>query len=436
MSSQIDFTVVFSKDDTMNIRISCLTLILVLSGTSSKSSVAADFELVELAQVPEPLTVAQPPGDNLRLFVLDRNGPIHVLQKNASDGSFKLLDTPFLDLSKLPGGLHKGIESGALDFVFRPDFATSGVFFARYYKDVEYQDPEVNWRKLRDEVIIRGTVSENNSNRADIASIREVMTVPKANTTHCGGWMGFSRAEISKTRKCHLYVSHGNDERLGEEQNGGNFYGKIIRIDVDPKYDTAGKGDPQYGIPTDNPFVGNEEVRDEIVHLGLRNPWRCSFDRETGDFWIGDVGGSVKEEVNRITYGKLGCNFQWPILEGTKEGEKVDTQRGPGEWTGPVYEYLNHAGNSVIGGYVYRGKQIPSLVGQYFFTNFWGFSSGRFRTLDRNNHESNTFKFRYGICHEVSGFSEGNDGELYICEYKNADSGGKTGRIFKIASER
>ena len=94
----------------------------------------------------------------------------------------------------------------------------------------------------------------------------------------------------------------------------------------------------QFRIPADNPFVGNNKVRDEIVHLGLRNPWRCRFGRETGDLWIGDVAGSVKEEVNRIDYGKLGYNFQWPILEGTKKGEKAETPRGSGEWTEPVYE--------------------------------------------------------------------------------------------------
>jgi glucose/arabinose dehydrogenase len=398
---------------------------------------AADFELVEVGQVPDPLAVAQPPGDALRLFVLDRNGPIHVLRRETPDGSFKPLDAPFLDLSKLPGGLHLGVESGALDFVFRPDFATSGVFFARYYKDVEYQDPKVGWRKLRDEVIIRGNVSKGDPNRADLSSIREVLTVPKANTTHCGGWMGFNPVEIAKTRKCNLYAAYGNDERLGEEQNGGNLYGKIIRIDVGPDFDMVAKDAPQFGIPADNPFVRDDKVRDEIVHLGLRNPWRCSFDRKTGDLWIGDVGGSLKEEVNRVSYGKFGCNFQWPILEGTVKGEKADTPRGAGEWTDPVYEYHNNAGNSVIGGYVYRGGEIPSLAGRYFFTNFWGFSGGRFRTLDSgNNREADTFEFPYGSCHEVSGFSEGIDGELYVCEYKNPDADEKTGRIFKLAAKR
>ncbi len=421
----------------MNFRVAASIVALASMGCLSTLSTAADFEFLELAQVPEPLAVAQPPGDSLRLFTIDRNGPIHILRRDTPDGSFERLATPFLDLSKLPGGLHKGVESGALDFVFRPDFATSGVFFARYYKDVEYQDPKVGWRKLRDDVIIRGNVSKDDPNRADLTSIREVISVPKANTTHCGGWMGFNPVEIAKTRTCNLYVAHGNDERLGEEQNGENFYGKIIRIDVHPKYDSAAEGEPQFGIPADNPFIGNSKVRDEIVHLGLRNPWRGSFDRKTGDFWIGDVGGSLKEEVNRTSYGQLGCNFQWPVLEGSVRGEKADTPRGEGVWTDPVYEYHHASANSVIGGYVYRGEEIPSLTGRYFFTNFWGFSNGRFRTLDiADNKESRTFKFPYGTCHEVSGFSEGTDGELYVCEYRNADAGRGTGRIFKIVPKR
>jgi glucose/arabinose dehydrogenase len=436
-TSRIDFTRFLSKGDGMHFCVTPSILALAFSGIFTALGSAAEFEFVELAKVPEPLSVAQAPGDQLRLFVLDRNGPIHVLRRDSPEGSFELLGTPFLDLSKLPGGLHIGVESGALDFVFRPDFATSGVFFARYYKDVQYQDPKVGWRKLRDEVIIRGNVSKDDPNRADLFSIREVLVVPKANTTHCGGWMGFNSVEIAKTRKCNLYAAYGNDERLGEEQNGENLYGKIIRIDVGPDFDTAAKGEPHYGIPADNPFVGDGSVRDEIAHLGLRNPWRGSFDRKTGDLWIGDVGGSFKEEVNRVAYGKLGCNFQWPVLEGTVKGEKADTARGAGEWTDPVYEYKNNAGNSVIGGYVYRGEKIPSLAGRYFFTNFWGFSGGRFRTLDiDDNTEADTFEFRYGTCHEVSGFSEGIDGELYVCEYKNPDAGGKTGRILKLMPKR
>ncbi|MFK7851814.1 MAG: sorbosone dehydrogenase family protein [Akkermansiaceae bacterium] len=410
-----------------------LAQVLIYSSLVTSSFAAANFELVELAQVPEPLSVDQAPGDSLRLFVLSRNGPIYVLKRATTDDTYELLEEPFVDLSKLPNGLHKGIESGALDFVFRPDFATSGVFFARYYKDKEYQDPEVGWRRLRDEVLIRGTVSEANANRADVSSIREIFTVPKANTTHCGGWMDFNSVEVAKNGTCYLYLAYGNDERLGEEQNGDNFYGKMVRIDVGPKYDAVLRGEAHYGVPADNPFVGDDKIRDEIVHLGLRNPWRCSFDRETGDLWIGDVGGAVKEEVNRVSYGKLGYNFQWPILEGTEKGEKPETPRGPGVWTAPVYQYLNQAGNSVIGGYVYRGNQVPSLKGKYLFTNHWGFSNGRFRLLgSANNKELDTFKFPYGTCHEVSSFSEGNDGEIYVCEYKFAETGGKTGRVFRI----
>jgi glucose/arabinose dehydrogenase len=392
---------------------------------------AADYEIVELAKVSEPLALVQPPGDNLRLFVLDRNGPIRILQRATPNNPYKVLPEPFLDLSKLPGGLHKGVESGALDLVLRPDFNTSGVFFARYYKDNLYLDPEVGWRKLRDDVIIRGKASSDNPNRADIASIREVLVVPKANTTHCGGWMGYSKAEVAKTKKFHLYASYGNDERKGEEQNGKNLYGKIIRIDLSPEYDTAPAGKPQYGIPKDNPFVRDDSVMDEVLHLGLRNPWRCSFDRLTGDLWIGDVGGSRKEEVDFVPSGKSGYNFQWPILEGTMDGEKPDTSRGAGQWIGPAYEYLNKAGNSVIGGYVYRGKLIPSLQGRYFFTNFWGFLGGRFRTLHtETKKEMETINFSWGTANEISSFAEGDDGEIYLCEYA------KEGRVLKLVPKR
>ncbi len=249
-TSRIDFTRFLSECAGMYSRVSRPILALAFSCMFAAHSPAAEFKFVELAKVPEPLSVAQPPGDQLRLFVLDRNGPIRVLLRDSPEASFELLDIPFLDLSKLPGGLHMGVESGALDFVFRPDFATSGVFFARYYKDLEYQDPKVGWRKLRDEVIIRGNVSKDDPNRADLSSIREVLVVPKANTTHCGGWMGFNPVEIATTRKCNLYAAYGNDERLGEEQNGENLYGKIIRIDVGPDFDATAEGGPHYGIPT------------------------------------------------------------------------------------------------------------------------------------------------------------------------------------------
>jgi glucose/arabinose dehydrogenase len=392
---------------------------------------AADYEIIELAKVTEPLSVVHPPGDKLRLFVLERSGPIRILQRATPTDPYKVLPEPFLDLSKLPGGLHKGVESGALGLVLRPDFDTSGVFYVRYYKDNLYQDPEVGWRKLRDDVIIRGHVSSTNRNLADTASIREVLSVPKANTTHCGGWMGYSKIEVKKTKKFYLYASYGNDERLGEEQSGKNYYGKIIRIDLSPEYDSAAPDKPQYGIPKDNPFISDDKVLDEICHLGLRNPWRCSFDSSTGDLWIGDVGGSLKEEVNFVPFGKSGYNFQWPILEGTAGGEKAETSRGPGQWISPAYEYLNKAGNSVICGYVYRGKQIPSLEGQYFFTNYWGFSGGRFRTLNaQTKKETDTIEFPWGVSHEISSFGEDNDGEIYLCEYTNG------GRILKLVPKR
>lgn len=415
------------------VKFSIIAIFIMLVSASRVK--AADYEIVELARVTEPLAVVQPPRDNLRLFVLERNGSIRILQRTSPNDPYKVLPEPFLDLSKLPGGLHKGVESGALDLVLRPDFNTSGVFYARYYKDNLYQDPEVGWRKLRDDVIIRGHVSSKDANRADIDSIREVINVPKANTTHCGGWMGYSKAEVAKTKKFYLYASYGNDERKGEEQNGKNFYGKIIRIDLSPEYDEVPTGKPQYGIPKDNPFVSDDNVRDEIVHLGLRNPWRCSFDSLKGDLWIGDVGGSKKEEVNFVPAGKSGYNFQWPILEGTVDGEKTDTARAAGEWIGPAYEFANKVANSVICGYVYRGKQISSLNGQFFFTNYWGFQdgkyNGRFRTLNiETQKEIETIDFPWGTANEISSFAEGQDGEIYLCEYK------PDGRILKLVPKR
>jgi glucose/arabinose dehydrogenase len=414
---------------------STLLVVVFSSIASMPMASAADYEIIELAKISEPLAVVQPPGDNLRLFVLERNGPIRILQRATPNDPYKVLPEPFLDLSKLPGGLHKGVESGALDLVLRPDFNTSGVFYARYYKDNVYQDPQVGWRKLRDDVIIRGNVSPKNANQADVASIREVFSVPKANTTHCGGWMGYSKAEVTKTKKFYLYAAYGNDEQKGEEQNGKNFYGKIIRIDLSPEYDTAPADKPQYGIPKDNPFVSDDSVRDEIVHLGLRNPWRCSFDSLKGDLWIGDVGGSKKEEVNFVPAGKSGYNFQWPILEGTVQGEKPDATRGPGQWTEPAYEFANKAANSVICGYVYRGTKIPSLHGQFFFTNYWGFQdgqiAGRFRTLNiETKKEIETIKFPWGSANEISSFAEGQDGEIYLCEYS------KDGRILKLVPKQ
>ncbi len=307
-----------------------------------------------------PVLVTAPEGDD-RLFIVEKGGRIKVTSRQAGSPVSTFLD--------IRGIINTSGERGLLGLAFAPDFATSGAFYVNYIESGSV-----------DTKIARYRVTGPNPNVADPTSGQVLLTVdqPPASTpfrtNHKGGWIGFRPGEPDN-----LYIATGdgggsNDpEMSGQDLN--DLLGKMLRIDVSGG--TAG-----YSIPTDNPFAGATPGRDEIWAYGLRNPFRNSFDRKTGDFWIADVGQDLAEEVNVESADFTGgANYGWRLREGLSPTPSVGGAKPPGN-VDPVFQYLHSAGigGSITGGYVYRGGGAASeLEGLYVFGDF---VSGRIFSLD------------------------------------------------------
>lgn len=354
-----------------------------------------------------PIDLRVPDGDAERVFVVEQRGIVRVIKSGT------LLPTAFLDIRSKTFGTD---ERGLLGLAFHPQYARNGHFFV-YYTD----------RSSRS-VLERYTVSTSNPDRADPSSAKLILgPLAQPFTNHNGGSLLFGPKGY-----LHLALGDGGGS-TGDPgcraQNGREFLGKMLRLDID----TAAP----YAIPPDNPFRNNNAVRDEIVHLGLRNPWRCSFDRVTGDLYLADVGGWAREEVSFAKNGQLGLNFGWKIMEGdTCFGRSGCPTNLPAckaaAYTAPIHAYNDPAQRSVTGGFVYRGCAIPDLKGTYFFADYakrviWSFryEQGKVRDFRDRTAElvpQNTSTRRVD---SVSSFGEDDDGEIYICDYFD-------GEIWKI----
>jgi glucose/arabinose dehydrogenase len=304
--------------------------------------------LQEVLSLPSiPTYLVSPPGDD-RLFIVQRNGAIRILANG------KLLPGYFLDLTEK---ITEEGEGGLLSMAFHPRYAENGLFF------VNYTDTE------GDTVIARYRRSGQNPNLADPASATRLLWIDQPYSNHNGGQLQFGPDG-------YLYIGMGDGGSAGDPscyaQRRANLLGKMLRIDVDRP--TGGR---PYAIPPDNPYLGANPLPDEAWAIGLRNPWRFSFDRATGDLWIGDVGQNRMEEIDfQAAKTPAGRNYGWKPMEGTlcfaDDKCEADTPScGAKELTLPVLEYTHDEGNcSVTGGYVYRGRAIPSLVGSYLFGDY------------------------------------------------------------------
>jgi len=293
----------------------------------------------------QPLFVTHANDNSGRLFVVEKGGTIQIYQAGA------LLSTPFLDIQDRVGS--NGSEQGLLGLAFAPNYATGGHFF------VNYTDQK------GDTVIARFQVTADDSNLADAASEFLVLAIDQPAANHNGGMLAFGPDG-------YLYVGMGDGggggDRFGNGQNPETLLGKFLRLDV-----TGDLAQP-YLIPADNPWVNADwngvDVRDEVWAVGLRNPWRFSFDRATGDLWTGDVGQNQYEEINFTLAGSAGVlNYGWPIMEGLhcfRGNADCETD----DLVSPVAEYEHSSGCSVTGGYVYRGAQFVVLQGVYFYGDY------------------------------------------------------------------
>lgn len=279
-----------------------------------------------------------------RLFVVEQAGRIRVWT-----GSGNVLTTPFLDINALTNG---GGERGLLGLAFHPNYQSNGFFY-------------VNYTDLSgDTVIARYSVSAGDPNVANAASGDIILTYAQGASNHNGGDLHFGPDG-------YLYISSGDGGAdWFNSQNATNLLGKLLRIDVDGD-DFPGDTERDYAIPADNPLVGIAGAREEIWHMGLRNPWRFSFDRNTGDLFIGDVGEGTWEEIDfQASASAGGENWGWPCYEGSDSFQTMGC--GPsGDYDFPILELPHTGGNcSVIAGYRYRGAQYPNLTG-YFFYSDW-----------------------------------------------------------------
>lgn len=326
------------------------------------------IRLEEVAMLQQPLAMAVRPGDET-LYVAQQTGQVVALGNGRA--------TTILDLSDR---VVSGGEQGLLGLTFSPD----GSFAYVNFTDLDGDTHVTEFRM--------------DGGRLDPGSGRDVLVIQQPFPNHNGGNVAFGPDG-------YLYVGMGDGGSAGDPmdnaQSLGSLLGKMLRIDPRPS-----RGRP-YGIPEDNPFVGRQGARPEIWALGLRNPWRWSFDRETGDLWIGDVGQDAREEIDfQPASSRGGENYGWDGFEGTLEFEPPTPDRA----VRPVYDYPQELGASVIGGYVYRGTAIPGLQGAYLFGDFY---NPDLRVLDV---DGGRVRRHLTLDVEVEGlasFGEDADGELY-----------------------
>ncbi len=321
------------------------------------------------------------PANDTRLFIVEQPGRIRIVQNGT------LLPTPFLDITSR---VSAGGERGLLSMAFHPGYAANGTFF------VNFTDTGGDTR------IERFRVSAD-PNRADPASAELVLTVAQPFGNHNGGLAAFGPDGK-------LYIGMGDGGGGGDPQDAGQdplrLLGKMLRIDVD--------GARPYAIPADNPYAGRTDRRPEIWAMGLRNPWRFSWDRTANLLFVADVGQNRLEEINAVPAAQGGLNYGWDEMEGSDCFEPSTGCDHTGKVL-PVSEYTHSDGCSITGGYVYRGQDIPGLRGHYFYADYCEGWIRSFRVESGAATDPRSWELEN--VGNVSSFGEDARGELYVISH-------------------
>ena len=339
-----------------------------------------------------PTVIAHAGDGSGRLFVVEQRGTVRIV-----DSGGALLPTPFLDISAL---LLSGGEQGLLGLAFPRGFSSKRYFYVNYTRTSDGAT-----------VVSRFSVSAN-PYLADVTSEEVILVVSQPFANHNGGQLAFGSDGL-------LYVGLGDGgsggDPLGNGQNKGTLLGKLLRLDVEA-------GVVPYRIPPGNPFVADPTARGEIWALGLRNPWRFSFDRVGGDLYVADVGQSAWEEIDFQAAGTAGgANYGWNLLEGPACYSPAVGCVAPPLYSAPVAYYGHDFGCSVTGGYVYRGPGNPGMQGIYFYGDF---CSGRVWGLRRIGIGWQAELLQQTAL-AISTFGEDEAGRLYMADYT-------TGTIYRI----
>ncbi|NNE43026.1 MAG: hypothetical protein HKN12_02360 [Gemmatimonadetes bacterium] len=377
-------------------------LLLPPAGPGARAQVTTE-RIIQ--SINEPVYLTAPPGD-ARLFIVDRSGMIHLYKSGA------VLARPFLDIQALVNSVAQ--EQGFLGLAFGPAYTTNGHFYVYY----------TGGTGAGKSVVQRYTVSAD-PDSADAASGHTILEITQPTDGHNGSTVDFGPDGF-------LYLSLGESNGQDRAQDPQDLLGKMLRIDV------AGDDFPadslrNYAIPPTNPFVGDPGTLDEIWALGLRNPYRWSFDPATDELYLADVGHNAWEEINVQPAGSPGGqNYGWPLMEGLA-CFAPPTGCDTGSLTHPVHVYPHVAPTcwSITGGFVYRGSAIPSLQGHYFFGDFctgslWTLRYDQGTVSDLVDRTTQMVPINGGFIWNVASFGRDGAGELYVMMY------GTPGSVFRI----
>jgi glucose/arabinose dehydrogenase len=364
-------------------RVSILTLLLAVAACDDGPSDGeppgdADIRLQRVVEgLQSPVHLAAPAGDP-RLFIVEQPGRIRIVENGG------LLPTPFLDIRAKVGS---GGERGLLSVAFHPQYAQNRTFF-------------VNYTDLQGHTRVERYRASADRNVADPASAELVIAIEQPFANHNGGQVAFGPDG-------RLYIGMGDGGGAGDPRETGQdpmqLLGKLLRLDVDAAR--------PYAIPAGNPYAGRTDGRPEIWALGLRNPWRFSFDHTASLLYLADVGQNRLEEVNVVPSGQAGVNYGWDVMEATDCFEP-SSGCNPSGLTQPVATYTHSEGCSVTGGFVYRGQDIASLRGHYFYADYCNGWIRSFRYA--SGQVADAREWEVENVGNISSFGEDGRGELYV----------------------